>query len=774
MSHKFKGNVQVESNLILSNNTANRVPVLDGSKNVVSSSVTDTELGYVSGVTSGIQSQLNNKASDADVIKKDGSVTYTGNQPMGGNKITGLGAPTTNGDALRYDQLGANNGIATLDGSGKVPVSQLPSAVMTYEGVWNASTNSPTLADGVGDAGQVYRVGTAGTQNLGSGSISFDVGDYVIYNGTIWEKSDTTDAVASVNGQTGIVSLDSDDISEGATNLYFSDERAQDAVGAMVDDSSKVSLTYTDGTPSLVADIIAGSLVNADINASAAIDATKIHDGSVSNTEFGYLNGVTSDIQTQLNDKASTTLNNLGTTSINANLLPDSQVSRNIGSDSNAFNVIKAFRYSTSATIQSFTGDTTSGSAVIAVTDTTGLYVGQEVVGTGIPVGATISSIVANTSVTMDANSTATNTGITFSAGFGAALRSENQTGSNPSFFLGTRTGNVQNGTSGGATYRTGDVSGTGNSGSVTVRSGNHSSGSNANTTGNVALNSGNNSGSGNSGTTTIRTGTVTSGTSGAATYSTGSATSGNSGITTVSTGNSTTGSSGNLNVTSGTVSSGSGTSGNLSLSTGATNSGNSGDIHIATGASTSGTRGTVRFTGNDYHFTDGKAVKLFNSTNTTYIGLQPPLSAFTSTDYTLPEDGSSGQVLATQGDGTLYWTAVAAASSGDINETSFSLANNQASPANVTGFAFANATVRSFEALVSVNIDATSDLFEVFTLRGIQRGADWDMSVVSNGDDSLVSFSITNAGQVQYTSGNYSGFSSGAIKFRAITTSVA
>ena len=53
-----------------------------------------------------------------------------------------------------------------------------------------------------------------------------------------------------------------------------------------------------------VAAIGAGVIVNADINSSAAIDATKIHDGTISNTEFGYLNGVTSAIQTQLNAKA--------------------------------------------------------------------------------------------------------------------------------------------------------------------------------------------------------------------------------------------------------------------------------------------------------------------------------------------------------------------------------------------------------------------------------------------------------------------------------------
>jgi hypothetical protein len=54
-----------------------------------------------------------------------------------------------------------------------------------------------------------------------------------------------------------------------------------------------------------VAAIGSGVIVNADINASAAIDATKIHDGTISNTEFGYLNGVTSAIQTQIDTKAS-------------------------------------------------------------------------------------------------------------------------------------------------------------------------------------------------------------------------------------------------------------------------------------------------------------------------------------------------------------------------------------------------------------------------------------------------------------------------------------
>jgi hypothetical protein len=116
---------------------------------------------------------------------------------------------------------------------------------------------------------------------------------------------------------------------------------------------------------------------------------------------------------------------------------------------------------------------------------------------------------------------------------------------------------------------------------------------------------------------------------------------------------------------------------------------------------------------------------------------------------------------------------ALPVASAGDINETSFSLANNQAVAADVTGFAFANATVRGFTALVTVEIDGTADLFEQFSLQGIQKGASWNMSVDGVGDNSGVVFSITSAGQIQYTSGDVPGFVSGDIKFRAITTTV-
>lgn len=118
-------------------------------------------------------------------------------------------------------------------------------------------------------------------------------------------------------------------------------------------------------------------------------------------------------------------------------------------------------------------------------------------------------------------------------------------------------------------------------------------------------------------------------------------------------------------------------------------------------------------------------------------------------------------------------FTQYSIASSGDIREeASFSLSNNVSSPASITGFAFANASVRSFKAHVSVEIDATADLFEVFEIMGIQRGSDWSMNASSVGDSTGVIFSIDTSGQLKYTCSNYAGFSSGTIRFRAITTS--
>ena len=85
--------------------------------------------------------------------------------------------------------LGVPNGLATLDANGRIPYTQLPEDAMEYQGDWNAQTNTPTLADGTGTKGDTYNVSVGGTQDLGSGDITFFAGDRVIYNGSVWQRA---------------------------------------------------------------------------------------------------------------------------------------------------------------------------------------------------------------------------------------------------------------------------------------------------------------------------------------------------------------------------------------------------------------------------------------------------------------------------------------------------------------------------------------------------------------------------------------------------------
>jgi len=92
-----------------------------------------------------------------------------------------------NGSADHKVTGGAANGVATLDAAGKLPAAQSVTGALTYKGDWNASTNTPTLANGVGSLGDTHIVKVAGTQNLGGGSASYAVGDMLVYDGAEWD-----------------------------------------------------------------------------------------------------------------------------------------------------------------------------------------------------------------------------------------------------------------------------------------------------------------------------------------------------------------------------------------------------------------------------------------------------------------------------------------------------------------------------------------------------------------------------------------------------------
>ncbi len=113
--------------------------------------------------------------------------------------------------------LGAASGVATLDGSSKLTASQLPASVVgavVYQGTWNASTNTPTLASGTGTKGQYYKVSTAGTTTL-DGISSWNAGDTAIFDGNTYDKIDgVANEVLSVAGFTGVVTLATSNLSD--------------------------------------------------------------------------------------------------------------------------------------------------------------------------------------------------------------------------------------------------------------------------------------------------------------------------------------------------------------------------------------------------------------------------------------------------------------------------------------------------------------------------------------------------------------------------------
>lgn len=205
-----------------------------------------------------------------------GSVAATiSNAAVIAKVLTGLnitGSAITSSDSILGAMGKLQNQINGLTGS------------LIYKGSWNAATNTPTINSGVGVAGNFYIVTTAGSTTI-DGVSSWAVGDWIIFSGSVWQKVPNTNTVVSVNSYTGAVVLTTDDISEDASpsNLWFTNGRAQAAI--------------TGG---------ASTIVTANLTASRALASNasgKVIASAVTSTELGYLTGVTSAIQTQLDGK---------------------------------------------------------------------------------------------------------------------------------------------------------------------------------------------------------------------------------------------------------------------------------------------------------------------------------------------------------------------------------------------------------------------------------------------------------------------------------------
>ena len=168
-------------------------------------------------------------------------------------------------------------GVATLDAGGTVPLSQIPASIqggVSYQGAWNASTNTPTLVSSVGSKGYYYVVSVSGNTNL-NGVTDWLVGDWAIYNGTAWQKIDNTDQVASVNGYTGVVVLSNTDVGAPPTSLTISSGTGLSGGGNLTTNRTlSIANTTVTAAPYGTASAVPTFTVNGQGQLTAAADVT--------------------------------------------------------------------------------------------------------------------------------------------------------------------------------------------------------------------------------------------------------------------------------------------------------------------------------------------------------------------------------------------------------------------------------------------------------------------------------------------------------------------
>lgn len=173
---------------------------------------------------------------------------------------------------------------------------------LEYKGNWNAATNTPTLVSGVGTNGNYYTVSVAGSTNL-DGITDWAVGDWAIFNGSVWQKIDQTNTVTSVNGQVGAVNVGTvtsvatgTGLTGGPITLTGTVDFAVPAVGtwAATPSSANLAAAMTDETGS-------GALVfaNGPVLSAVSIDGAnpylQFSDGAAVTLAAGrqWYNGVT-------------------------------------------------------------------------------------------------------------------------------------------------------------------------------------------------------------------------------------------------------------------------------------------------------------------------------------------------------------------------------------------------------------------------------------------------------------------------------------------------
>jgi hypothetical protein len=189
-------------------------------------------------------------ASIGEKVAKSGD-TMTGALAMSNNNITGLAAPVNNADAATKLYVDTAEADANLYTDGEI--SDLDTALRAYADAAEADAISTAAADATTKANAAELAAKTYSDGELSDAITQEVADRnsAITSAINQEVSDRNAAItAAVND------IDTDDIEEGATNLYYTSTRATDAAGALLANATKtnIQIAYNAGQLTVTAE----------------------------------------------------------------------------------------------------------------------------------------------------------------------------------------------------------------------------------------------------------------------------------------------------------------------------------------------------------------------------------------------------------------------------------------------------------------------------------------------------------------------------------------
>lgn len=276
-----------------SNLSASRALVSDGNGKVAVSSITTTELGYLDGVTSAIQTQLNNKAASNHTHALASTTAAGFLRQLNGstsNYLRGDGNWATPPNTTYSVMGGASTSAGGTVGLVPAPSAGAANRYLRSDGTWSVPPNTAySIMTGATSS-------TAGTAGLVPAPSAGAATRYLRSDGTWQVPPNSTYTLGSFGITATAAELNRmDGITATTTELNYTDGVTSNIQTQL----NAKQATITGGATTILSSNLAAS------RALISDSAGKVAVSTVTSTELGYLDGVTSSIQTQLNAKQS-------------------------------------------------------------------------------------------------------------------------------------------------------------------------------------------------------------------------------------------------------------------------------------------------------------------------------------------------------------------------------------------------------------------------------------------------------------------------------------